>query len=129
MSITPFFDYKYYQLLIKMSDKLGMRNPAVEQFVQKSKALLRSPRLLLREGESSSFEWTPWVITGVVLGSVLVFGILWLMYRYMIWKPRMKARRAGGLPVSPSARTTQEPSSAEVSSDETRRLFAAIKTK
>ena len=106
-----------------------MNDPAVQHFVQKSRALLRSPRLLLREGESAPFEWTPLVIAGIIVGSFLVLGLLWLIYRYMIWKPRMKARRPGGLPTSPSAKSTQEPSSAEASSDETRRLFAAIKTK
>ena len=100
---------------------------AVERFVQKSRSLLRTPRLLLREEGESSFEWTPLVIVGVVLGSLLVIALLWVMYRYMIWKPRMKSRKA--LPTSPSARATTEPSSGDVSSDETRRLFAAIKTK
>ena len=113
---------------INMS-KPGMNDPAVERFLQKSKSLLRSPRLLLREEGEAAFEWTPLVIVSVVAGSLLVIALLWVMYRYMIWKPRMKSRRGSALPTSPSTRGTTEPSSAEVSSDETRRLFAAIKTK
>ena len=112
-----------------MSVPNGMESPVVDRFVQKSRALLRSPKLMLRESGSSSFQWTPWMIVGVVLGSLFVVTALWVLYRYMIWKPRMKARRAGGPVVSPSSKTTGESSSAEASPDETRRLFAAIKAK
>jgi len=96
-------------------------HPAIERFVQRSKSLLR------REEGETTLEWTPLVIAGVVAGSLLVLVILWVMYRYMIWKPRMKSsRRGSNLVTSPSSRGT---SSAEASADETRRLFAAIKTK
>ena len=59
----------------------------------------------------------------------LVGLLLWVLYRYMIWKPRMKARRAGGLPASPTMKSGGEASSNEASADEAKRLFAAIKAK
>jgi hypothetical protein len=105
----------------------GMNNPAVQQYLHKSRSLLRNQKLVLREGEASTFEWTPLVIAGVVVGSLLVLALLWVLYRYMIWKPRMKARRAG--PLSPGSKTTAESSEPEPTSAETKRLFAAIKMK
>lgn len=86
----------------------GMTSPAVQKFVQDARALLRAP-LVLREDEASSFEWTPGVIAGVVAGSVLLLFVLWILYRYLIWKPQSRARRAGTpSPKAAAAGTAEE---------------------
>ena len=104
----------------------------MEQFLRKSASRLHGPQINLHESEpttSSSTPLSPLVIAGIVSGCIVVGLLLWVLYRYMIWKPRMKARRAGGLPASPTMRSGGEASSNEASADEAKRLFAAIKAK
>ena len=103
-------------------------NQPVDRFLEQSAALLRGRKLSLREGESINLSAL--AIAGIISGCVVVLILLWVLYRYMIWKPRMKARRAEGLPTSPTTKTGNETTSSnEASADEAKRLFAAIKAK
>jgi hypothetical protein len=88
---------------------------AIDEALQRTQSLLRSKR---RE-DTETFEWTPLVIAGVVVGSLLVIALLWVAYRFVIWIPRKKAAVAkkGSTSVSGS------------DSEETRRLISAIKAR
>ena len=54
------------------------------------------------------------MIAGIVLGSLAFVLLLYVLYRYVTWVPRTRAK-------SPTRR--------ESSAEESKRLFAAIKTK
>jgi hypothetical protein len=93
----------------------GVAERALDEALLRTKSLLRAKRA----DDDGSFQWTPLVISGVVVGSLFVMALLWIVYRYVIWVPRKKAAaaRKEGTAVSGSE------------SDETRRLISAIKAR
>lgn len=70
--------------------------------------------LLLRRREDGGEPLSPFLIAGIVLGAVAFLLLLYVLYRYVTWVPRTRAK-------SPTRRGSSE--------EESKRLFAAIKTK
>lgn len=69
--------------------------------------------LFLRRREDGE-PLSPFMIAGIVLGAVAFLLLLYVLYRYLTWVPRTRAK-------SPTRRESSE--------EESKRLFAAIKTK
>lgn len=97
-------------------------SPMRDKIQAQVKALLRR-----RDGEESVL--TTGQIAGIVALSVFALLLFYVLYRYMIWVPRVKAKKAVEVAAGKTGAATSDSAGGSSSADETRKLLTAAKVK